>query len=64
MFSSDLPRVSGIYIARTETVPNARNPKRKYAPNADLARKIGVKIATSQFVTCSSILETVSKVRW
>jgi len=40
--SNGSPRVSGIEIANTKTVPAAKAPKRKYAPNAECARKIGV----------------------
>lgn len=48
--SKDLPLVSGIHTARMIVVVSDKDPKRKYAPNAERARKIGVANATSQLV--------------
>lgn len=44
------PLVSGMQAPRTATVNKERPPKRKYAPKADVSNKIGVSMATSQFV--------------
>jgi hypothetical protein len=49
--SSDKPRVSRMQIASTSSVKRTTPPKRKYAPYADLARKIEVAKATSQFAS-------------
>jgi hypothetical protein len=46
-------------VASTTKVKSAMPPKRKYAPYADLARKMGVAKATSQF----AIFHEVSQVR-
>jgi hypothetical protein len=43
------PFVSGIAIAQTTTVRRAAKPKKKYAPNEELASRIGVVKATTQF---------------
>jgi hypothetical protein len=45
-------------VASTINVKSATPPKRKYAPYADLARKMGVAKATSQF----AIYREVSRV--
>ena len=59
MLSSDLPRVSGMDTHSTMTVARAKLPYRKYAPEDELARKIGVTIATSQLQNWSYKLTTV-----
>ena len=46
------------YAARTITVPSVKKPKRKYAPNAECAKKIGVRIATSQLHTYATSVRT------
>jgi len=47
--SRDTPFVSGIVTAQTTRVRRVAKPKKKYTPNEDLARRIGVVNATIQF---------------
>ena len=49
IFSRDFPLVSGIANQHTILVNKLVDPKRKYTPNDECARKIGVVKATIQF---------------
>lgn len=48
---SDASRVSGWKAMHTNVVNSAQLPKRKYGPDADLARKIGVQSAMAKLTT-------------
>ena len=48
-----------MHVASTTNVKNATPPKRKYAPYADLARKMGVAKATSQFAICHEVSQVL-----
>ena len=50
------------HAPNTATVPNARNPNRKYAPKADLSRRIGVIMATNQLVSLQLVSNDTTKI--
>jgi hypothetical protein len=55
MLSKLRPRVSGITRPSTTQTPSVNRPKRKYAPKAELASRIGVMRATSQLASCHGV---------